>query len=779
MVLAAARVDHERMGRWTVSARTMAILEKADQLKKAPSGDPARQAALSEADEALKFDVIRNRAASSAIQENASLRQARYDRFGAAGFVRETRAASFAGVLSRHATPLASLIGVIMLAWWFVMVTFQGEGVELDVQRRRHPMWEWLFSHPVRPGAVFLAEMIAPLSSNPNVLMSPVFWVTLFGMADYSPLSAVGAGVFIGLPLAVAASCLNKALEIGAFLRLSPRNRGAFLGLMSWIGFVSFFGALLMARGSDLAEGIARWIAPLGRLGDFPLLAWLMGFPRQRPEFWFAVVVGWALAFSITALAVWLSARATRKGLAGGFGSAVPEVVAMGRPRRGWARDPLYRKELLWFRRDRGAVVQAILVPATLATFQIFNLRNLLREAHGQWSAPCTMAVIFGTYFLFVLGPRSLLSEGPALWIALTWPRGLESLLKAKARLWSLLANVPVGIGLVLATIYHPAAWWKILLVAIGWLIFSRSLAEKSVTLVQASSSSGEPEPIPRGRRYAAWLGTFTFASGIASQQWYLAFTGVVYSALTSAAMWQNFRARLPFLFDPWSERLPPPPTLLHGMVAIFGMTEFIATVSAIAVGVAGKNGLWTAQAVVYGVAGLITWTTMSVWLSGRGVKNREVWRWGEPAPGDRFSRLLPGCALGVGGGAALGFLARLYTAGVEKLLPDQMTRLHQTFQYLARHPDQRWSLLALGVLCAPLAEEYLFRGLLFRALDREWGGWRAVLGSACFFAIYHPPVAWLPVAALGVLNALLFRHTRRLWPAVLAHACYNAIVLS
>jgi len=38
-------------------------------------------------------------------------------------------------------------------------------------------------------------------------------------------------------------------------------------------------------------------------------------------------------------------------------------------------------------------------------------------------------------------------------------------------------------------------------------------------------------------------------------------------------------------------------------------------------------------------------------------------------------------------------------------------------------------------------AEEYLFRGLLFRALDRESGGWRAVAGSAAFFAVYHPPL--------------------------------------
>ena len=77
-----------------------------------------------------------------------------------------------------------------------------------------------------------------------------------------------------------------------------------------------------------------------------------------------------------------------------------------------------------------------------------------------------------------------------------------------------------------------------------------------------------------------------------------------------------------------------------------------------------------------------------------------------------------------------------------------------------------------------PFAEEYLFRGLLYRALDREWGGWRAILASAAFFAVYHPPLAWVPVALLGATNALLFKKTGRLAPAVLLHMVYNAVVL-
>jgi hypothetical protein len=105
---------------------------------------------------------------------------------------------------------------------------------------------------------------------------------------------------------------------------------------------------------------------------------------------------------------------------------------------------PLHRKELLWLWRDRGAIVQAVLIPHTLGAVQVFNWRYLVEQAGTAWHYLAGLAVICGTYFLIVLGPRSLISEGPALWITLTWPRGLESLLKAKAQLWWMLATIIV-----------------------------------------------------------------------------------------------------------------------------------------------------------------------------------------------------------------------------------------------------------------------------------------------------------------------------------------------
>lgn len=135
-------------------------------------------------------------------------------------------------------SPLPAMFESFVLIWWVVMLAFQGEGLEMDTQRRRHPMWEWLFSHPVPPGAVFLAEMLSPIAANPVYWGGPLFAGFAFGIA-YDPGIGLMAAPLVGVPITVAAACLGKALEVGATLRLAPRSRGATIGLMSWLGYTS------------------------------------------------------------------------------------------------------------------------------------------------------------------------------------------------------------------------------------------------------------------------------------------------------------------------------------------------------------------------------------------------------------------------------------------------------------------------------------------------------------------------------------------------------------
>src|SRR5579863_9865598 len=109
---------------------------------------------------------------------------------------------------------LAACVGSITLLWWALMLTFQGEGLEMDMQRRRHPMWEWVLSHPVPPGAMFLAEMLSPVAANPSYWGAPLFAGILFGIT-YDVGTGFIAAFLIGVPLTMALACVGKAIEIG------------------------------------------------------------------------------------------------------------------------------------------------------------------------------------------------------------------------------------------------------------------------------------------------------------------------------------------------------------------------------------------------------------------------------------------------------------------------------------------------------------------------------------------------------------------------------------
>ena len=679
---------------------------------------------------------------------------------------------------------LPQMIGSMVLILWILMLVFQGEGLELDTQRRKHPMWEWLFSHPAPHGAIFLAEMLAPVAANPIYWSAPLFVGFL-----YATVYSFGAGVFaaliIGVPMSIALACLGKAFEIAVMLRFSPRSRGAMIGLMSWVGYLSMILIFLMMFIKKILPVFAGLPETILNM-PWPWLHLFLG-GRVDGSFSFSAGMVTCLAGSVITIAgaIWFSIWAAQKGLVSNNASANTAPSGAKTKALRFGKDPLYRKEFLWFIRDRGAIVQAILIPLTIAAAQAFNFRFLLKHAHDSWNFLCGIAILIGTYFLWVLGPRSLTSEGQALWISLTWPRGLESLLKAKAWLWSLISSAIVGLIMLYAIYVFPESIWKIALVGTGWYLFSRSMAEKSVTLVTVPSSSGEQEKIPFGRRWATSLGMLTFSIGIITRQWHLAIIGIVFSYLTAAAMWQNFRARLPYLYDPWSEEVPPPPTLMHAMIAITIMVEATAVIS-IPFSIFGPDSIIIARAFSYTIcAGGVSFG-VATFLGERGVLLKYIIFWGQPpliktgSPLNQFKKNLSRIIKDFLPGAAAGLILGLFGMGYIAILqhfPEAAEILEKSQAQLAKSANIRTIYAFMAICIAPFAEEYLFRGLLYRALDREWGGWRAVLGSAAFFAIYHPPVAWIPVGLLGIASAIMFKKTGNLGTSVALHLVYNTAV--
>jgi ABC-2 type transport system permease protein len=82
-------------------------------------------------------------------------------------------------------------------------------------------------------------------------------------------------------------------------------------------------------------------------------------------------------------------------------------------------------------------------------------------------------------------------------------------------------------------------------------------------------------------------------------------------------------------------------------------------------------------------------------------------------------------------------------------------------------------------VLVAPLFEEWLFRGVVYRNLRRSQGIIVSVALSSVLFMVIHPLESSLPVLVLAIVTALVFERTRRVYPGILIHMGYNAIVVA
>jgi uncharacterized protein len=87
--------------------------------------------------------------------------------------------------------------------------------------------------------------------------------------------------------------------------------------------------------------------------------------------------------------------------------------------------------------------------------------------------------------------------------------------------------------------------------------------------------------------------------------------------------------------------------------------------------------------------------------------------------------------------------------------------------------------LLALPVVCvaAPIVEETVFRGVIYRWLRGVLPLNVAMLASGAIFAAAHAiTLLFLPLLGFGVLLAWIYERSRSLWPGVLVHALFNLV---
>jgi membrane protease YdiL (CAAX protease family) len=83
---------------------------------------------------------------------------------------------------------------------------------------------------------------------------------------------------------------------------------------------------------------------------------------------------------------------------------------------------------------------------------------------------------------------------------------------------------------------------------------------------------------------------------------------------------------------------------------------------------------------------------------------------------------------------------------------------------------------LFVGGLLAPIIEELVFRGMLYRAWEAQWGWIPAAFASSFVFAFLHPAV-YISQFLGGLVFVCIYRRTGSLRAPIVTHAVFNVAV--
>lgn len=626
---------------------------------------------------------------------------------------------------------------------------------------------EWLFTFPVPPRALFFARV------GEYALTDLFSWVAVFpfltvvfvrsGRGGFAPLlGALGT-------LAVASLLASLRLTIETWLRkrFSLSRLKNVQAACTVLGLLLLFVSLSLALRHPIPEPV------LDAAARVPLAA--LWFPFAQPVLLAASAVAFAplVVFAAVGVAagVGLSARFVRDGLVAHAGSVARGCRGAPREGRPFLRGIL-GKEIRLLLRDRNFFVQTLLLPIFVIGFQALVNPSLF--GHGAGLTGAIVAYGVGAYVL-MFGAFSVLAvERESLWLLYTFPQSLARLLRRKAKLWALTASLYTvavlsfwrpGTDPDLRTLVAPA-------MALVGTILSAFLAAGIAAL---GTDPFEDRPNRRVGTQFVYLYLFlatAFGYGIWTHSLWVKFVLVVLYSLLVVALWQKAEERLPLLLDP---TVSPPKRISLADGLIYALVFFL--IQAISFGVyriAGAGSPDLAVLLSFVTAGFVT---VLVALSALPAGTLgDILRYGASWRHRPFRSRYLGAGVVTGAAAGcvgLGWMLAMEQVDVLREARNQWMRLSG-----AEGPTSLVLFGVLAVAAAPLFEEFLFRGLVFRGLGRVFGPRTAMVASALLFAVVHPPMAFPAVFTMGFAAAWIYRRTRSLPAAMAVHATYNAIVL-
>ncbi len=699
-------------------------------------------------------------------EAGTQLAKERFEKRGIEGFSASKEDTKFSGTLA-YLSPAGRVEGMRALGLYLAFINLAMFSAAFGLMGKNlagaDPSLTWLWQFPVSRRVLFSSKLIEYVFDNPTIPITALFYSAVLWLCGAPFLFGLGVGVVLGVSAGVTSAAVRLAIESFITQRLGRRARGAVVAFFASFGSLLMLIAMTASNAHFLVQGFIRVANSLP--------AWFAWNPFSAGIGTDAMMDGaicwWllapAIAMALAVFAVLLAVRMTARGLACAQDSARSS-------HRSLVSAPLQRarfgaqawKELLQIRRQPEFAAQMLATPLGIGfMLYVAGYRNVM-ELATKGGANISMAILIGcSYMLMIAATQMLTSEFKTLWLLQCQPRPLADIVRSKSRVWATIAigmSVPFIGG---AIAFMPGAVWSILL-RVPFLWVSLWLVAEVMFELTALATTITNEQTVRFRR-SMWLPALVVSHAslaIYSDYWWAQLGALVTMIILNIAVHQRALVELPWLSEP----VENPPKRVYPMHAILALIGFESLTSGIRGGLSHVASISSTAnvAISYISAAVVVTAICWVWMFRNGLV---------VMPKLPQLPVLRPIAWGLATSCAAGLAVQMFLKLYSNSPP---LAAYATPGNLPHADYDKWCLLGMWVIAAPIFEEWIIRGMLYRSLRRNWGIAVSVALSAVLFATLHPAAGCISLVTLGVMTALATEKTNRLWPSMIIHAGYN-----
>jgi len=629
------------------------------------------------------------------------------------------------------------------------------------------PALVWLWQFPVSRGVLFTSKLVESVCGSLAAPLTGLFYAIILWLSGASLLMGLGLGGLLGVAAAVAGAAVRLAAEIVMTQSLARRTRGAIVAVVTAVGSLATLVAMIGSNSQSAVELFGRVAQKLPAAFYWnPFSAGIGAASLQGSGVpWWLVAPLAAVALAVAS--VLLASHLTRRGLAccQESGRDTPKPAVRTAPRL-TGLGAVAWKELLQMSRQPEVLGQMLAAPLTIVVIlTVGGYQKTLDMATQGGANVCVAILVAAVYMLMVASTQSIGREFKMLTFLQSQPQPLADIVRSKARVWGVMA-VLMGLPFLGGVIAWFPADAPAILVRVPFLLASLWWLTELMFGLTALAASVTNEQTVRFRGSTMWIPALVLsdaAVAVYSQNWWLQAGVLAMLVILNAAVRERQLVELAWLGEPVET---PPRRIypMHGLLAMMGFQALMGILS----GVFQKTELFSTAASVtaaYCLSALVVSLGCWVWMSEHRLSIRSAEPRG-PILKPMFLGLSISCAVGL-----------VVVTVLKRLECDWQTPAHVSSEALRHASYDKWCLLVLFVVAAPLFEEWIFRGLLYRSLRRTWGIGLSVAVTAILFATLHPVAGSAALVTLGTMTALTAERTRRLWPSIAVHAGYNLMV--